>query len=226
MVAPRKRKNVAVLTADIIHSTHYSPRRRRQIDQVLRKSFNEVIRKHPKAVHTRLAFRITAGDEFQCVFLDVPKTLEILTYLRALAATSGVKPIITFRASIGVGEISVSGKSNPYEEDGQAFVRSRRGLEELSKRRQSLTKIVTGQPELDRLANVVLILLDRLQENWTVPQWEAVKWSLLGFTREQISKKLKVAHQNVTKRLTAAGWRQFKEASEFLSELLNKAAQP
>ena len=111
-------------TADIIHSTHYSPRRRRQIDQVLRKSFNEVIRKYPKTVHTRLAFRITAGDEFQCVFLDVPKTLEILTYLRALAATSGVKPIITFRASIGVGEISVSGKSSPYEEDGQAFVRS------------------------------------------------------------------------------------------------------
>lgn len=224
-MAPRKRRNVAVLTADIIHSTHYSPQRRRQVDQVLLRSFNEVIRKYPNAVHTRLAFRITAGDEFQCVFLEVPKTLEILTYLRSLAATSGVKPIIAFRAAIGVGEISVSGKSNPYEEDGQAFARSRRGLEELSKRRHSLTKIVTGQPELDSLANVILILLDRLQKNWTVPQWEAVKWSLLGFTREQISKKLKVAHQNVTKRLGAAGWQQFKEATEFLGQLLHKAAQ-
>ncbi len=144
-MARRQNRNVSVLTADIIHSTHYSPRHRRQVDQVLRRSFSEVIRKFPNAVHTPLAFRITAGDEFQCVFLDVPKTFDILTYLRASAATSKVRPIISFRASIGVGEISVSGKSNPYEEDGRAFVRSRRGLEELTKRRQSFTKIITGQ---------------------------------------------------------------------------------
>ena len=224
MVALRKKKHVSVLTADIIHSTHYSPSQRRQIDQVLRKAFNEVIRKYPKAVHTQLAFRITAGDEFQCVFLDIPHTFAILTYLRALVATSGVRPIIMFRASIGVGEMSVSGKFSPYEQDGQAFVRSRRGLEELNKRRHSLTKIVTGESELDRLADVILLLLDRLQKSWTVPQWEAVKWSLLGLTREQIAKKLRVAHQNVTKRLAAAGWQQFKEASEFLSEILRKAA--
>jgi hypothetical protein len=223
---PRRRtRNVSVLTADIIHSTHYSSRHRRQVDQVLRRSFKEVARKFPNTVHTPLAFRITAGDEFQCVFLEVPKTFDILTYLRASAATSKVRPIISFRASIGVGEISVSGKADPYEEDGQAFVRSRRGLEQLNRPRQSLTKIVTGQPELDRLADVILLLLDRLQKSWTVPQWEAIKWSLLGLTREEISKKLNVAHQNVTKRLLAAGWQQFREASELLREILTKAAQ-
>ncbi len=58
-----------------------------------------------------------------------------------------------------------------------------------------------------------------------MPQWEAIKWILLGLTREEISKKLNVAHQNVTKRLLAAGWQQFKEASELLRELLANAAQ-
>jgi hypothetical protein len=116
----------------------------------------------------------------------------------------------------------VSGKRSPYEEDGRAFVLSRKGLQELSKRRQSITKIVSGQPELDRIADVILHLLDRLQKGWTLPQWEAIKWSLLGLTREEIAKKLHVAHQNVTKRLIAAGWQQFKEASELLSEILRK----
>ena len=45
------------------------------------------------------------------------------------------------------------------------------------------------------------------------------------FSGEEISKKLNVAHQNVTKRLLAAGWQQFKEASELLREILAKAAE-
>lgn len=221
----RKKLVVAVLTADIIHSRHYSPEVRRQVDRALHKSFNEVIRIYPEAIHTPLAFRITAGDEFQCVFVDVSAALDILTYLRASVATSEIKPVITFRASIGIGEISVSGKANSYEEDGEAFVRSREGLNKLHKRKQAWTKIITGQPEIDRFVDIILILLDRLQKGWTVPQWEAIKWSLLGLTRERISKKVKVAHQNVTKRLSAAGWQEFRQAATFLGELLGKAAK-
>src|SRR5947207_8878355 len=44
-------------------------------------------------------------------------------------------------------------------------------------------------------------LADFIQQSWTVAQWEAIRWSLLGLTREAIARKLKVAHQNVTKRL-------------------------
>ncbi len=227
VVARKKTQYVAVLTADIVRSTSYSQRERRQIDRILLKSFNEVTRRYLRAVHTRLAFRITAGDEFQCVFSEIPKTFEILTYLRALVATSGVTPIITFRASIGIGEISVAGRPSPYEEDGEAFVRSRNGLEQLGRGRHNhWTRIVTGQPELDATAETVLVLLDHFQQGWTVPQWEAVKWSLLGLTREEIAKKLKVAHQNVTKRLSAAGWQSFKVGAEYLTSLLSEASKP
>lgn len=226
MTTRQSKRIVFVITADIIHSRRYSPTLRRRINTVLKKSFNYLKRKYPRAVHTKLAFRITAGDEFQCVFFNVPEIFDLLSYLRALVATSGVKPLISFRASIGIGEISVSTRSNPYEEDGEAFVRARRGLEQLIKKRQRLTKIVTDNPEIDRVADLVLLFLDRLQNNWTGPQWEAVKWSLLGLTREEISKKLDVAHQNVTKRLTAAGWNEFRQGSQFLRELLEKASNP
>lgn len=226
-VARKKKYQVAVLTADIIQSTRYSRLERQRLNRALLNAFDEVVRRYPKAVHTRLAFRITAGDEFQCVFSDVARTYDILTYLRATLATSRLEPFVRFRASIGVGDISVTGKSSSYEEDGEAFVRSRRGLEELEKGRQSRwTKIAIGQPETDLTADVVLNLLDYLQQGWTVPQWEAVRWSLLELTREEISKKLKVRHQNVSKRLSAAGWRQFRVASKFLGHLLGQAGKP
>jgi hypothetical protein len=218
---------VAVLTADIIRSTRYTRAERQRVDRVLTKAFREVIRFYPRALHTKLAFRVTAGDEFQCVFSDVPQSFNILTYLRAVCATSHLRPTLTFRASMGIGDISVGGKTSPYEEDGEAFVRSRRGLEQLAKeKRTRWTKIITGDPEADEAIDVILLLLDHMQKDWTAPQWEAVRWILMGQTREQVSKKLKVAHQNVTKRLAAAGWHAFKASSDYLTHRLAEVCKP
>jgi hypothetical protein len=82
------------MTADIIHSTHYDSLDRGKVDKILHKSFEEILDRFPSAVHTPYAFRVTAGDEFQCVFRDVSRTFDILTYLRASVATSKVRPII------------------------------------------------------------------------------------------------------------------------------------
>src|SRR5437773_9568222 len=148
----RARAPIAVLTADVVGSSRYSSADRRKLDAVIRKAFTEVEHRFPDAIHTRLAFRITAGDEFQCVIRDVPRALEILTYLRAVAATGGLRPPVRFRASLGVGEISVGRRASPYEEDGTAFVRSRQGLDELDKMRspKRWTKLLTGRRERDR----------------------------------------------------------------------------
>ncbi len=221
----QKERRVAVLTADIINSTGYSKIERREINRVLLKSFDKIAKLYPTAIHTPMGFRITAGDEFQCVFSNIPKAFEILTHLRVLAAISKVRPIIQFRASIGVGEISVTTKTNSYEEDGEAFVRSRRGLDQLDRGRFSLTRMVMGQSELDDSSNVVLLFMDDLLKGWTKAQWEAVRWSFLGLTREEIARKLRVAHQNVTKRLVAARWFQFRAGSDFLGRLLAQSAQ-
>jgi hypothetical protein len=222
----RKSKQiVSVVTADIIHSRQYSPNLRRGIDSALKRAFADLARKYPEAIHTKLAFRITVGDEFQCVFSDVLHSFDLLTYLRASIAMSGIKPLVSFRAAIGVGGISIGGKANPYEEDGEAFVRARKGVEQIKKRKR-LTTLITDKPETDRVADLILSFTDRLQKSWTLPQWEAVKWTLLGLTREEISKKLDVAHQNVTKRLSAAGWQEFKDASQFLRELLETFKNP
>lgn len=223
----RRSTTVAVITGDIIGSSRYARLDRQRLDRVLRAAFRETERRFRGAIHTRMAFRITAGDEFQCVVADVPRVLEILTYIRAVAATGGLEPPLRFRSSVGVGEISVTKRSSPYEEDGVAFVRSRRGLEDLSKGRGPTrwTKLVTGHGDKDMTADTVLCLADHIFEGWTVPQWEAVRWAILGLTRQAIARKLKIAHQNVTKRLRAAGWPHLEPALSFLGQLLRDAVR-
>ena len=220
----RARAPIAVLTADVVGSSRYSSADRRKLDAVIRKAFTEVEHRFPDAIHTRLAFRITAGDEFQCVISDAPRAVDILTYLRAVVAASGLRPTVRLRASVGIGEISTPKRQNPYEEDGPAFVHARNGLEEIAKSRSPLraTKLITAVAEVDTAADAVLCLADFIQQSWTVAQWEAIRWSLLGLTREAIARKLKVAHQNVTKRLLAAGWPHFEVAAAFLRQLIER----
>lgn len=233
---------VAVITADIIESSRYSQQDRRRLDGILRKAFEDVERRFRGSIHTRMAFRITAGDEFQFVVSAIPQAFTVLMYLRALVAAGGLLPPIRFRASLGVGEISVPKRASPYEEDGPAFVRSRRGLEGMAKggSRVRWTTLITGAPEVDSTADVVLCLVDYMLQSWTVPQWEATRWSLLGLKREEIASRLRrpsasragrssgrgrarIAHQNVTKRLLAAGWPYFQVADGFLRHLLEEA---
>lgn len=216
---------VAVVTADIIGSSSYSRDDRRKVDRVLRNAFADTERRFPRSMQTRMAFRITAGDEFQCVIADVAQAFTILTYVRAIAATGGLRPPVRFRASIGVGGMSTPKRASPYEEDGTAFANARHGLEDIVKGRGPLrwTKLVTGAMQLDEPADAVLCLSDYLQQGWTVPQWEAIRWSLLGLTREVIGKRLRIAHQNVTKRLLAAGWPHFEVAATFLRRSLETA---
>lgn len=219
---------LAVVTADIIESTAYSARDRQVVDKILRAAFDDAVERFPGAFASRLAFRITAGDEFQVVIKEVDRTFQILTYLRAVAASGRVQPFIRFRASIGVGPASIANRVMPYENDGIAFVRSRRGLDQLTEDRTPLlwTKIRSGRADQDVAFDGVLAALDFMQQSWTARQWEAVRWSLLGAKREESAKKLKIRHQNVSKRLKAAGWTHFEIAGDSLELMLSKLSTP
>jgi len=169
----RHASHVAVVTADIIESSRYSQQDRRRLDGILRKAFEDVQQQFRDSIHTRMAFRITAGDEFQFVVSAIPQAFTVLMYLRALVAAGGLLPPIRFRASLGVGEISVPKRASPYEEDGAAFVRSRRGLEGIAKggSRVRWTSLITGAPEVDSTADVVLCLATTMPARASSPAW-------------------------------------------------------
>jgi hypothetical protein len=219
---------VAVVTCDIVRSQRYPTDQRRKIDAILKKEFTTVTKTYKKAVHTPTSFNVTVGDEFQFVLSRVEKAYELTVFYRALVALANLTPMLSFRSSIGIGEIAVENKKDSYSQDGKAFHRSRAGInffrDQKSKGKRR-TKIVTGDTILDETLDAILMYQDLLEEKWTRAQWEAIRWRLMLPTYEEIANKLGVAYQNVQKRLKAANWDEFSQGIEFVGRVLRAHLQ-
>jgi hypothetical protein len=219
---------VAVVTCDIVRSQRYSTDQRRKIDIILKKEFATVTKTYKNAVHTPASYNITVGDEFQFVLSKVEKAYELTVFYRSLVALAELTPMLSFRSSIGVGEIAVENKKDSYSQDGRAFHRSRAGIDFFRDQKfkgKRRTKIVTGDTTLDETLDAILIYQDLLEEKWTRAQWEAIRWRLLLPTYEEIANKLGVAYQNVQKRLKAANWDEFTQGIEFVEKVLTSHLQ-
>lgn len=215
----------AVVTADLVDSRRYGKKARTELDRVIRQSFAG--RQLPGALRpfrtAAAGFHITVGDEFQFASQGLGLILPFLTHLRARVVRLPVEPKPQFRVGIGIGTVTLARSDNAYEQDGPAFVMSREALNALkdaTRGRGQLTAMATGDAERDRELNTLLALMDYVQRRWTRPQFEAVDLALQGATLQQASVKLGVRHQNVHKRLRAAGWFEFNQAQELLAERL------
>lgn len=203
-------KTVVVITADIIRSRQYNLASRRKVGELISRVFaDDVLPRFKSAMHTKLKFRITAGDEFQWVMKDPVSACRALIAFRAALVCADPKLFVKFRAGLGEGDIAIVQKRNPYREDGAAFILAREALESLSRRTRKAdrwTRLLTGSSACDPVIDVILDFVDYFQSRWTVSQWEAIHWAGQGLSREQIGDRLNVRHQNVTKRLLAAQW--------------------
>jgi len=189
----------------------------------LKKEFAKVYKAYPDVIHTPTSFNITVGDEFQFVLSKVEKAYAVTLFYRSLVALAEITPMISFRSSIGIGEIAVENKKESYSQDGKAFHRSREGINLFGNQKvrgRRRTKIVTGDRALDGTLDLLLMYQDLLEERWTRAQWEAVRWRLVLPTYEQIAGKLGIAYQNVQKRLKAANWDEFSKGMEFIEGVL------
>ena len=219
---------VAVVTCDIVRSQRYPTDQRRKIDSILKKEFMRVTKTYKKAVHTPTSFNVTVGDEFQFVLSKVEKAYELTVFYRALVALANLTPKLSFRSSIGIGEIAVENKKDSYSQDGKAFHRSRAGINFFRDQKfkgKRRTKIVTGDTTLDETLDIILMYQDLLEEKWTRAQWEAIRWRLMLPTYEGIANKLGVAYQNVQKRLKAANWDEFNQGIKFVEKVLTPHLQ-
>lgn len=203
---------MAAVTCDIRDSSKYSEVERRKVRRVVEEAFDLLSSRYPEAVHATASFSVVQGDEFQFALNDPGRAYEILFYYRSLAATADVRPVLRFRASIGIGALSITEGETSYRMDGRAFHHSRRGLERLKRsrdlRRRS-TQIVTGRARDDAFLDLVLMYQDMLESGWTRTQWEAVRWRQELPTYERIADQIGIKYQNVQKRLRAARWTEF-----------------
>jgi len=211
---------IAVVTGDLIGSRRLSAAERRKVDLRLREVFaKNLFQKYRSgAAADGFDFNVTVGDEFQFTLGPPATALDAVTELRLFLAVLNPSGGVSFRAGIGVGTVTLGRSSRAYERDGSAFVRSREALEGL--KRSQRTSIRTGSRELDRTFDVVLALMNEIQRRWTREQWRAVDFMLRGRTTLKAASALGVAHQNVSKRLQAAGWREFDAALDYVREEL------
>ena len=218
-----KRPLVSVVTCDIVRSRKYSTEQRKQVDAILKRAFNTLRRSYKEAIHTPLSFNVIQGDEFQFVVDKPERSYEMLVFYRALVALSDLSPPVSFRASVGIGEIAVENRRDSYAQDGTAFHRSRLGIEKFETQKgrgRRRSKIITGDAGLDQTLDIVLMYQDLLEERWTRAQWEAVRWRFQLPTYEDIAKQIGIAYQNVQKRLKAAKWDEFGRGLEFVEKSL------
>lgn len=217
-----KDPRVAVITGDIIDSRLYSASERKRLNAALGRSVDTATRTLSTKVLARLDFRVTAGDEFQFVLERPDTALATVFLIRSLLAAEPLKPIARFRAAIGVGDAkyrpSRAARLRPYEWDGPPFIMARQGLELIKGTRSPdrWTALVTGDKRSDDEFDVILGLIDHVQKDWTKAQWEAVGWTVRGLKRLETARRLRVAHQNVSKRLSAAGWLAISAALHYL----------
>ena len=216
--------SVAVITADLIASRGYSGAHRVELDRLLRQSFEVAVKTLPQDSYLPMSFSVVQGDEFQLVLKDVREAYRFVVCMRTLLATSALVPPPFFRASIGIGEISVAAGDFSYAMDGSAFHSARDGLVAMGKSpsgRLRLTTLITGNREQDAVFDLILMYQDLLEYRWTAAQREAVRWRMEGETYGVIGDKLGIALQNVRKRLRAACWDEFQLGMDYVKRVLS-----
>ena len=202
-----------VLIADLRSSRAIPARERPAVDRALRGAIARTLRLHGR--HFRLKPEVLRGDELQAVLAADAPALMILTYLRAQLARAAGRSV-ALRAGLGRGTIQRLSRRGPFSSEGEAFHRARAALESAKRGTARLTGWVTGDPFLDRLANVTLALIDSYTGRWTGPQWEAIAGRLEGKGLHEIAREKRVSFQSVSKRLRAASWSEVQQAAELL----------
>ncbi len=212
---------IVVLTCDIIGSRFYEAKDRSLLQECIRKFFDLTCKQFSEAQAEVLSFRVTAGDEFQFSLEEPSLAYKFLLFFRLQTSLLDMKPMPRFRCGIGIGEKSVVGNSS-YESDGSAYYRSRQALNAISGKSEKtrLTNITTEDETLNDYLENILILMDAIENNWTLRQREFILLQLEGKTFRETAQLLKTTYQNVGRLLGIANWAEFEQSLNFLVSLL------
>lgn len=186
----------AVITADVVNSTHFSPEetgsRLRKLISILSSDFEWVLKPE-----------IYRGDSFQGVLRHPEDTLHLAILSRALMrAHEGGKSETDIRIAIGIGKVAEM-TDRPGTSDGEAFRLSGRLADTMKQRK---ARIAVALPAPSRPLDAVLDLLETLVEKWTPSQSEVIAGLLRNETISQIAERVSVSQPAVSQRVAAAKW--------------------
>nr|WP_299380074.1 hypothetical protein [uncultured Halomonas sp.] len=192
--------NIGVLTGDVVGSQRIKDKDRfnRTLDTVL------------SLIEARFDARCDRyrGDGFQVVVPDPGDSTTAAILIRAalIQQSPSRQDMWDARIVIGVGSGEVPEVGHFGQADGQAFVLSGQGLDDLSDKTDRLA-IVTLTPELDETLSLMTRFADDIISHWSRFSAEVVTLSLLHEESQQaLAQRLGRAQPTINRRLAVARW--------------------
>ena len=225
------KKNKAVITADIVHSTRIDIDHKewlyKSIENALQTTSNDF----------KIQSEMYRGDSFQCL-IDTPKdalriALILKTYIRSLNPSDIIAEIgsvwsekkkvallpnwmFDVRMAIGIGAVAMKMK-NIATSDGEAFYLSGRALDEMKNGKYHFG-IATVDTFKDELA-MESLLLDTIIGKTSALQCEVINLKLLGYTEIEIAKKLQIQQSAVNQRSVNGNWNIINKMVEYYEKI-------
>ena len=184
-------KNIAILTGDIVKSTHLTRDERAALFTGLKAGAAAV--EALQGVAPR--FERFSGDSWQ--MLAIPRfALRACLMMRAYIRQES-KAYET-RISVGIGAVEPLSPEGLGASDGPAFQASGRGLKAL----KGAQYFTINTPDLP-----IYILADQISKGWTQAQARVLVYALMlpRPTQEAVAGKVGISQQSVRNHLTAAG---------------------
>lgn len=189
----------AVITGDIVQSTHTNVTDR---DRLL-----NVIKETIKALENEslLRYDIYRGDSFQIELSSPQWALRGALLVRAALLKNSPDYLRwDARISVGLGKVEYESLNRVAESDGEAFWYSGRELDALGKTKRLVLK--TAWDEINDEFKVSTAFVDDIVSQWTIAQADVMYEWLLDeqITQREIAQKLHKTPQAVSKALASA----------------------
>lgn len=191
----KKIKYQAVITADMVNSTHFPTEQTGKWLQELTTVLGE-----NSAFTWLLKPEIYRGDSFQAVLKNPEDALHLAVLARSIMKSYSTESDL--RVAIGIGKTDVI-TDRAGTSDGEAFRLSGHLADNI---RQQKARIGIALPISSEPLSAVLDLLETLIENWTVAQSEVITALLLKQNVKQISEKLAISQPAVSQRISSSKW--------------------
>lgn len=185
----------AVITADIVNSTHLEKAEERKLLNVL------------SAILKPYKFEFYRGDSFQVYVPDPEDALQVVLQTRAAAKRlnrEGAAPFADIRASIGIGNTDGEVK-NLKTAGGEAFLLSGRAFDSMGKQDPRLI-IKSADEKMNLALKIAADYTDSLFSSLTSKQAGVVFEMLMDHNQLETAKRLKKSQATINRHVQAARW--------------------
>ncbi|WP_414617397.1 hypothetical protein [Dyadobacter sp. 32] len=186
---------VAVITADMVNSTHFSSEKA----AMWLRNLTDELRRNP-TFEWRLKPEIYRGDSFQGVLKTPEAALRLAILSRAIMRKNAAGADV--RIAIGIGTTDLL-TDRPGTSDGEAFRLSGRLADQMRERK---SKIAFALPQPTPTLDAMTDLLETLIDGWTTAQCEVIRSLIQNENISQIAERLSISQSAVSQRVSSAKW--------------------